>query len=92
MNPWVPDPVDAIDNLKQYIDGLELQNGLKNSLMSQLDAAANALSNEQYHTAVNILNAFINHVEAIENAGKLTEEEATYIISHAQNIIDLIEN
>ncbi|UCE38440.1 MAG: right-handed parallel beta-helix repeat-containing protein [Thermoplasmata archaeon] len=92
MEPWIPDPVDAIERLKQYIEDLDLVNGLKNSLLSQLDAAANALANDQYHTAVNILNAFINHVEALENAGKLTEEEANFIISNAQKIIALIES
>jgi parallel beta-helix repeat protein len=91
MEPWVPDPVDEIEDLKEFIDGLDLSEGLKNSLLSQLDAAANALANGQPDAAINILNAFINYVEALKKAGKLTEEDANYIISEAQDIIDLIE-
>jgi hypothetical protein len=50
------------------------------------------LGNEQYHTAVNILNAFINHVEAAIKSKKLTQEQGEYIISSAQAIIALIES
>ena len=91
MNVWSPDPVDAIGQLKAYIEELDIQQGTKNSLIKQLEAAENALANDQDNTAVNILNAFIHHVEALRKAGKLTQEQAEYIISSAQAIIDMIE-
>jgi parallel beta-helix repeat protein len=88
-NAWSPDPVDAIGQLKAYIEELEIPHGTKNSLIKQLEAAENALANEQDNTAVNILNAFIHHVEALRG-NKLTEEQADYMISSAEAIIDLI--
>ena len=92
MSPWSPDPVDAIGKLKAYVEALDIPNGIKNSLVSQLNAAENALSNGQKKAAVNILNAFIHHVEALRNAGKLTQEQAEYMISSAQKIIEMIES
>ncbi|MCK5292783.1 MAG: right-handed parallel beta-helix repeat-containing protein, partial [Thermoplasmata archaeon] len=52
MNPWNHDPVDAIEKLKQYIEELDIPHGIKNSLISQLNAAENALSNGQEKAAV----------------------------------------
>jgi parallel beta-helix repeat protein len=92
MSEWNPDPLDSIEKLKNYIKGLDIHHGTKKSLLSQLNATENALGNEQYHTAVNILNAFINHVEAAIKSKKLTQEQGEYIISSAQAIIALIES
>ncbi|MCK4949581.1 MAG: hypothetical protein KAS60_05815, partial [Thermoplasmata archaeon] len=92
MSPWSPNPVDAIVRLKAYVEGLDIPHGIKNSLISQLNAAENALSNGQENAAVNILNAFIHHVEALRDAGKLTQEQAAYMILSAQRIIDTIES
>ena len=92
MSPWSPDPVDAIGKLKAYVEALDIPNGIENSLISQLNAAENALSNGQEKAAVNILNAFIHHVEALRDAGKLTQEQAEYMISSAQKIIEMIES
>ena len=92
MNPWSPSPVDAIVRLRAYVEALDIPNGIKNSLISQLNAAENALSNGHEKTAVNILNAFIHHVEALRGAGKLTQEQAEYMISSAQKIIEMIES
>jgi hypothetical protein len=91
MSPWAPDPVEVIGDLIEFIDGLDIPNGMKNSLTSQLEAAENALSNDQEDAAINILNAFINHVNGLGNAGKLTQEEVDYLVSAAQEIIDIIE-
>ncbi len=90
MNPWSPDPVTAIGQLKSYIEGQEIPSGTKNSLIKQLEAAENALANDQDNTAVNILNAFMHHVEALRG-NKLTEEQADYMTSSAEAIIDIIE-
>ena len=91
MSPWSPDPFEDIEKLKSYIYGLEIGKGIKNSLIKQLEAAENALSNGHEHTAVNILNAFINHVESLMEEQKLTEEQAQYMIASALKIIGLIE-
>jgi parallel beta-helix repeat protein len=93
MNKWSPDPLDAIEGLKQYIWDLEdLNNGNKNSLISQLDAVENALSNGHKDTAINILTAFINHIEALGKSGKMTPEQIDYITSNVQRTIVLIES
>jgi parallel beta-helix repeat protein len=91
MSPWSPSPSKAIEKLIIYIQGLGLPHGIENSLISQLNAAMNALSNNQNHTAVNILNAFINHVEALRG-NKLTDEQADYLVASAMHIILLIES
>jgi parallel beta-helix repeat protein len=91
MTPWSPDPFDAIQKLKEYIEGLDIHHGIKKSLLAQLNAAENALSNGQSKAAINILNAFINHVESLLEEEKLTQEQADYMIMSAQKIIDYIQ-
>jgi len=83
---------EAIDDLTEIIEEMNLQNGIENSLDSKLDNAQDALEaanagNRQ--DAVNKLEAFINSVEA-QRGGKLTDEEADYLIAKAQDIIDHI--
>lgn len=92
MSPWTPSPVDVIEELKQYIQGLDVPQGVKKSLIKQLNAATNALSDGHEETAINILSAFINHVESLRDEGKLTQDQADYIISSAQAIIDMIQS
>jgi parallel beta-helix repeat protein len=91
MDSWSPSPTKAIEKLIIYVQGLGLPHGIENSLVQQLNAAMNALSNNQTHTAVNILNAFMNHVEALRG-NKLTDEQADYLIASAMHIIVLIES
>ena len=66
---------NRIDDLKETVAGLDLNKGNKNALTVKL-------SNKE-----NMLNAFINQVNAFRNAGKLTEEQAVEMIDAAEETI-----
>lgn len=57
------------------------------SLHAKLDAAQAALDRGQVDTAVNILNAFINEVEA-QSGGFIVEPHGEHLAGHAQMVID----
>jgi hypothetical protein len=60
--------------------------GIANSLLSKLDAAQTALARGETTTAANLLNAFINQVQA--QAGKhISAEHAQHMIMHAQEVL-----
>jgi len=57
------------------------------SLYAMLNAAQAALDRGQIDTAVNILNAFINEVNAYIRSGVLTQDEGLPLIDAAKDII-----
>lgn len=87
-----PTPESAIEDLIADVEGMNLQQGLDNSLDAKLSAALDALealNAGQRNDAVNKLNALMNEVEA-QRGKKLTNEQADYLIAEVQAIIDLI--
>ena len=71
---------------------MSLQKGIANSLQAKLDAATQLLEdiNENNDVAaVNLLEAFINAVEA-QYSKKISEADADALIAAAQEIIDLL--
>lgn len=63
--------------------------GIVDSLLAKLNAAQGALNRGQTSTAVNILNSFINEVQA--QAGiNIHAEHAIHMIEHAQRIISAL--
>lgn len=101
--PWVvqdgwatptppPTPEEAIFDLIDTVETMNLHHGIENSLDAKLDAALNALDDlneNNYVAAINSLNAFINAVEA-QRGKKVTNEQADILVDDAQYIIDLI--
>lgn len=88
-----PTPEEDIEELIADVEGMNLQQGLDNSLDAKLTAALEALealNAGQRNDAVNKLNAFINEVEA-QQGKKLTSEQADYLIAEVQAIIDGIQ-
>ncbi|WP_256623290.1 FIMAH domain-containing protein [Methanolobus chelungpuianus] len=82
----------TIEGLKECIDHHYSQGdisgqGTYNSLMAKADAAQAAADRGQTDTAGNILNAFINQVNA-QNSNKITPEVAAHITHHAQMTIE----
>jgi len=60
--------------------------GVANSLMAKLDAAQAALDRGQAGAAINLLNAFVNEVNA--QAGKhIAADHAGMLMNHAQQVI-----
>jgi len=92
METWPPTPEQEILNLIDDIDSMNLQQGIDNSLDSKLESALDsleALNAGQRNDAINKLYAIINAVEA-QRGNKITDEQADYLVSEAQRIIDLI--
>jgi hypothetical protein len=88
------EPVDLVTELSESIDTMSLQKGVTNSLQVKLDTALRLLEdgNENNDVAsVNILQAFINAVEA-QRGRKIPQLDADTLIAAAQEIIELLSN
>jgi len=79
------DPVQLLEILAHQVIDLDLQSGIENSLLAKLDAAQKANDS----VAINLLQSFINAVEA-QRGNKITEDDAVALIAAAQHIIDLL--
>jgi Tol biopolymer transport system component len=71
---------------EMYMSGEIVSIGTANSLSSLLDTAFSAQERENIHASINILNAFINRVEAMPES-RITPEAATSLIDTANQII-----
>ena len=86
-------PEQAIRDLIDTVQSMNLQQGIDNSLDAKLAnvlASLEAFNAEQRNDSINKLYAFINEVEA-QRGNKITNEQADYLVSETQRIIDLIE-
>jgi hypothetical protein len=86
------DPAQAILDLIDTVEEMNLQQGIDNSLDAKLDAALNALDDINQNNdaaAINSLNAFKNAVEA-QRDNKLTNEQADELIAEADRIIAML--
>jgi len=77
--PGVPIIYDAIEDIEEQI----AHSGTANSLTSKLENALNALERGNINAFTNILNAFINNVEA-QSGKKIDEDYANTLIEWAQ--------
>ncbi len=68
----------------------DLHKGTENSLTSKLEGALHHLGTEKEGVATHKLMGFTNQVEALRG-NKVTDEQANYLITEAQRIIDLIK-
>jgi len=82
-------PADLIQRLTKTIKTWNLINGIETSLTSKLHAAYCSLDRKNENSSLRQLRAFINQVEALR-LKKLTREQADYLITEAQRIVDLI--
>jgi len=83
---------DAIRQLIEQVEALDIHHGIKNSLIVKLNAAVKKLedANESNDSmAINSLGAFINEVEA-QRGKKISEADADALIAAAQQIIALL--
>ena len=86
-------PEQAILDLIDNVESMNLQQGIDNSLDAKLAnvlASLEAFNAEQRNDSINKLYAFINEVEA-QRGNKITNEQADYLVSETQRIIDLIQ-
>ena len=85
-------PESLIDMLIGDIANLNIQKGIKNSLISKLEVAVKRLEDNNTQNdvaAINVLEAFINNVEA-QRGKKLPEGIADELIAKVQDIIDAL--
>ena len=86
----IVEPDEAIENLIDEIEGMDLPKGIANSLTSKLENALKSLEKGKDETAINQLDAFINQVEALSGK-KMTEAQTDALIEAAEAIIEMIQ-
>lgn len=97
--------INEVEELMTTLDGMDIQQGVKNSLKSKLENALDklntalddTLNGDENHAdkmikcAQNKLNAFINEVEA-QRGKKISNEDADILVNAAQTIIEHIND
>jgi len=82
-------PEDLTQRLIETIETWNLPKGTENSLTSKLEDTLHLLAIGNENGAIHKLMDFISQVEALRDK-KLSSDQADYLISEAQRIIDLI--
>ena len=83
----------TIQDLIDLVEAMNLQQGIDNSLDAKLantQAALDAERNNDIQVASNLLQSFINEVEA-QRGNKITDTQADELILFAQNLISIIQ-
>lgn len=86
VSSWVPMIQDLIEKMKSW----NLHKGTQRSLIQKLEDSKHLLNQGNENGAAHKLMDFVNQVEASRES-TLTNEQADYLISEAQRIIDLIK-
>lgn len=80
----------VIEDLIELIETWNLLKGTENSLNAKLKVAKHVLDMGEEDGAIRKLTAFINRVEMLRER-TLTDDQADYLVSETQRIIDLIK-
>ena len=83
-------PIDINDEIDRLEDEGTLNAGQANSLRVKLAAAEKSLEKGQTQTAINQLNAFINHVWSLVAEGVLPPEDGELLVQLVEDWIMLI--
>lgn len=88
-------PEERIDGIRDVVLELEatgiLGGGEAQALLSKVDAAASQLAKGNAAAAANIVRAFVHHVEALRDSGRLSGAEAEVLIAAASELIEQVE-
>ncbi len=82
--PTIPALIDCVNHAATM--GAIDNAGVTQALLATLNAAQAALLQGNTGTAINLLNAFINQVQA-QSGVHITADHAAHMIMHAQNVI-----
>jgi len=85
----LPSPEGLIQGLIETVDTWNLPYGTENSLTSKLDDVLHLLAIGNENGAIHKLMEFMSQIEALRDK-KLYNDQADYLVSEAQRIIDLI--
>jgi hypothetical protein len=80
-------PKEGVARLMDMVRALGLDHGIENSLLAKLGNVLDAMERGNYHAAENILNAFINEVQA-QSGKKINASDADVLIQWAMDIIN----
>ena len=78
--------IDTFEDFPTLIEDLGLPQGIENALLSKIGNAQKAANRGNYRAAANILQAFINEVQA-QRGKKLSDTDADLLIAYANNLI-----
>ena len=81
---------DSLDDLPSVIEGLDLEHGIENSLISKVENALKSLEKGKMGAAINQVEAFMNQVRA-QKGKKISEEDADMLIQYALNVIQQLQ-
>ncbi|MFW9833576.1 MAG: NosD domain-containing protein [Candidatus Thorarchaeota archaeon] len=79
-----------IGKVQELVDCGVLNDGTGQSLVTKLEVALTKINQEKYTAALQAIGSFICQVNAFENAGILTNDEAQYLINLANLVTELI--
>lgn len=82
-----PPAGEQLSHLKAYVAGLPIAAGIRKSLDSKLDAAAQFYAGGQNGRAVDLLDAFISQVDSLRSEGVLTADQAANLVGAATTVI-----
>jgi hypothetical protein len=77
----------TIDEVESLVNAGVLNQGQGNALIEKLEQAERRLNKENKKTACNVLQAFVNQVEAFIKTGRLPEKEGQWLIETAKSVI-----
>jgi hypothetical protein len=86
-----PDPLELLDELKDFTADAVNHKGIRNALTAKLNAAFAALEDEDEALAIEKLNDYINQVNALRGK-KFTTSAADAMIAGAQEILALLDS
>ena len=90
MQTTPPTPVEEVEviigQVEEIVNGGSLNDGVGEALVAKLNAAKKGLSGDNITAGCNVLQAFINQVNAKIKSGKLSEEEGQSLIDTATSV------
>jgi len=81
---------DAVDQILDMVSEGKLNEGQAISLIQKLENAVKKLEDGKDNSAYNMLQSFINHIEAFIKSGALTSEEGQPLIDSARAVQDIL--
>jgi hypothetical protein len=75
-----------IGSVKSYVSALPVADGIKSSLIAQLNQVLALYQRNNKAGAVSVVNDFIAHVNGLRSDGALTADQATFLIASAHAI------
>jgi len=89
---------EAIDEIKNELNVLiesenfDISSKQATNLLNRLQQSADQIDADKINVAINLLNSFINNINAYINKGALSPSDGDPLIAHVQDVITTLEN